>query len=61
MSLTIDNATRFFTVVGAAYIPERHIDSYDDEIERRHALQGELALTTLPPTSSTGWWLHDHR
>jgi hypothetical protein len=61
MSLIIDNSTRFFSVVGAAYIPERHFDSHKDGDERRHSQELELRSTILPPTGSTGWWLHDDR
>jgi hypothetical protein len=57
MRLVIDNTTRFFTVVGAPYLAERHTDSHT---ERRDS--GDLAeVATLPASASPGWWLRDDR
>ena len=57
MRLIIDNATRYFTVVGAAYLPERHADS-----DTEHRNSADLPdIATLPPSASPGWWLRDDR
>ena len=58
MRFVIDNSTRFFTVVGAPYIPERHYDVGSDF--ELCALPHTVNHTTIPfQTSSTGWWLRD--
>jgi len=60
MSVFIDNSTRFFTVVGAAYIPEQHLDSYGDDVERRTSLRSAIGANALSRADSSGWWPHDH-
>jgi hypothetical protein len=58
MRLVIDNSTRFFTVVGAPYIPERHYDLGSDL--EPCGLPHTINHTTIPAqASSTGWWLRD--
>jgi hypothetical protein len=58
MRLVIDNSTRFFTVVGAPYIPERHYDLGSDL--EPCGLPHTINHTTIPSqASSTGWWLRD--
>lgn len=59
MSLIIENSTRFFAVVGAAYVPEHHFDGYGHDVEQRPLQRPELDVVTLPPTSSTSWWPND--
>ena len=59
MSLIIDNSTRFFAVVGAAYVPEHHFGGYGHDVEQRPVQRPGLDVVTLPPTASTGWWLND--
>jgi hypothetical protein len=60
MSLNSDNTTRFFTVVGAAYVPERHFDSGDDRNEY-HGARGPRFGGTHLQTGDTGSWLQDDR
>ena len=62
MRLVIDNATRFFAVVGAPYIPEHHFDAGRDGAERRGSPSHAHDVAALPPSSgSPGWWLHEER
>jgi hypothetical protein len=57
MRLVIDNTTRFFTVVGAPYLAERHADS-----DTGHGDSGDLReVVVAPPSASPGWWLRDDR
>jgi hypothetical protein len=60
MSLIGDNTTRFFTVVGAAYVPERHFESGDDRNEYRSG-RGPRLGGARSQTGSTGSWLQDDR
>jgi hypothetical protein len=57
MRLVIDNTTRFFTVVGAPYPPERHSDS--DDARHRSLPYQTYEAANLP--ASACWWLHDDR
>ena len=59
MSFAEENSTRFFAVVGAAYIPERHRDSDADDLEHQALPQCGFGLTSPPRSGSTGWWLND--
>jgi hypothetical protein len=60
MRIVIDNTTRFFSVVGAPYIPESHFDDRCDE--RSHARPDDDADPALAPaTAAAGWWLQDCR
>jgi hypothetical protein len=61
MSVFIDNSTRFFAVVGAVYIPERHFDIYSDEVEHRAPQRVAGAVTSESWANSPGWWPHDYR
>jgi len=56
MRQIIDNTTRFFTVVGAPYIVERHADG--DAARTAHRGAYEIATS---PTPSAGSWLNDDR
>lgn len=58
MRLVIDNTTRFFAVVGAPYIAERHVDSESEgRGPQRNAYEGAI----FSPSVSTGSWLNDAR
>ncbi len=59
MRLVIDNATRFFTVVGAPYPPERRSDS--DDARHRSLPYHASEAANLPTSASACWWLHDDR
>jgi hypothetical protein len=56
MTLAEQNNTRFFAVVGAAYIPEHHLDNCRDNIERHNRNELEGRASPRSETSSTGWW-----
>jgi hypothetical protein len=58
MRLVIDDSTRFFTVVGAPYIPERHFDVGSD-LDPSSLLHTVNRSTIPSQTGSTGWWLCD--
>ena len=58
MRLVIDNTARFFTVVGAAYIAERHADG---DIPHRGPQQNSYERATQSPPCATGSWLNDDR
>ena len=58
MRLVIDNTTRFFTVVGAAYIAERHAD---EDVPHRGSQHNSYEVATLSPPCATGSWLNDDR
>jgi hypothetical protein len=58
MRLVIDNATRFFTVVGAPYMPEHHADS---DAERHGRQRSSHEATRQLPSGSTGSWLNGDR
>jgi hypothetical protein len=58
MRIDIDNTTRFFTVVGAPYLPEHHLDASDDAWPRA-ALHAAHPATTPPPGNPIGSWLYD--
>lgn len=54
MHLVIDNPTRFFSVVGAPYIPESHSD---DRCEQRGVRRDDdLEPAFVPSAAATGWW-----
>ena len=55
MQLSIENATRLFSVVGAPYIAESHSDDRCDE-RRAHARREHETCT-----SQAGSWLDDGR
>ena len=57
MRQIIDNTTRFFSVVGAPYIAERHADG--DAARTAH--RGSYETATLSAPCSTGSWLNDDR
>jgi hypothetical protein len=59
MSLIIDNSTRLFAVVGAAYVPEHHFGGCGHDAERRVAQRPGSDMVISPPTASAGWWLND--
>ena len=61
MSLISENSTRFFTVVGAAFLPKRHFDSYGNDGERLASRHFEFGVDTLSRSGSSNWWLHDGR
>jgi hypothetical protein len=53
MSPFIDkNPTQFFSVVGAAYVPERHLDSYSRHAERS-ARKESIWLPDADDTATT--------
>jgi hypothetical protein len=59
MRLVIDNTTRFFAVVGAPYVPERHAESDVDGVSfqrTKHDLPAAASASRL-----TGSWLNDDR
>ena len=59
MRLAIDNTTRFFSVVGAPYIPESH---FDDRCEARgaHARRDDdLEAAFAPSAAAARWWPQD--
>lgn len=58
MFLNIDNATRYFTVVGASYVAEHHFESDGGEVEGRASRQYGFAVTAVPRINS-GSWLQD--
>jgi hypothetical protein len=59
MQLIADNTTRFFTVVGAPYIPERHSDVGGD-LEPSGFPHTVQHLTPMKrQTGSTGWLQDD--
>ena len=55
MRLVIDNTTRFFTVVGAPYLPERHADTDVDGLVPPRTAQGVYAR------KRRAWWLSNDR
>ena len=61
MSLINYRPTRYFAVVGAACVPERHFDGDDDDITRRTSQHLDLGVADLPPTGSSGFWLLEDR
>jgi hypothetical protein len=54
MRLIVDDTTRFFTVVGAPYLPERHANT---DIERLAPLRDPHDANTA--SRSEGSWLND--
>jgi hypothetical protein len=58
MSQIIDNATRFFTVVGAPYIAECHADR---DAAGQGSQRNAYEIATLFPSCSTGSWLNEDR
>ena len=58
MRLDIDNTARFFTVVGAPYIAERHADG---DIPQRGPQRPSYECATQSPPRATGSWLNDDR
>lgn len=58
MSFVEESSTRFFAVVGAAYIPEHHFNSDDDDLEHQALHQCGFGVTSPPRSGSTGWWLN---
>ena len=55
MRLVIDNTTRFFSVVGAPYIPESHLDDRCAE-HALHARRDDEANAAFVPSAAAGWW-----
>ena len=56
--LIIGDSTRYFTVVGAPYVPEHH-DEADGNLEPC-VLPHIVNHTTIRPDIGTaGWWLRD--
>ena len=55
MRLNIDNTSRFFTVVGAPYVPERHADTDIERLVPPYRPQDVSAAS-----SSAGSWLNDY-
>ena len=55
MRLVIDNTTRFFSVVGAPYIPESHLDDRCAGRET-HARRDNDPEAGFVPLAGTGWW-----
>jgi hypothetical protein len=60
MRLIIDNSTRFFSVVGAPYIAERHSDACGEDLELLTP-DRPAHLCSLPRPCTTGSWLQDDR
>ena len=58
MRLVIDNTARFFTVVGAPCIAERHADG---DIPHRGPPQNLCDRATQFSPGATGSWLNDDR
>jgi len=56
MRLVIDNTTRFFTVVGAPYIPARTVDG---DFEGRGAQRGTHEIANPSLSRPAGSWLSD--
>jgi hypothetical protein len=54
MRLVIDNTTRFFSVVGAPYIPESHLDDRCAEHEKHARRDDDAAFA--PFAAAAGWW-----
>ena len=55
MRLVIDNTTRFFSVVGAPYIPENHFDDRRAGREA-HARRNDDAEAAFAPSAAAEWW-----
>lgn len=60
MQLVIDNATRFFTVVGAPYIAESHLDGCADDVELPPLAHPAHDLASRQQYGTAGW-LQDDR
>jgi len=58
MRQIIDNTVRFFAVVGAPYIAERHADG---DAPHRGSQRRSYEIANLFPSWSTGSWLNDSR
>jgi uncharacterized protein YbbC (DUF1343 family) len=60
MRLTTENTARFFSVVGAPYVAESHLDNdYDDaDLPGSHRFAD---LTRLPRPCTGGSWLQEDR
>jgi hypothetical protein len=56
MRLVIDNTTRFFSVVGAPYIPESHLDDHCAERETHARRDDDPEAAFVPLAAATGWW-----
>ena len=61
MRLVIDNTTRFFSVVGAPYIPESHFDDRCEGPAMHPRRDGDPEPAFAPSAAATGWWLQDCR
>ena len=61
MRLVIDNTTRFFSVVGAPYIPEQHLEDRCAERETHARRDDDHLEPALAPSAAAGWWLQDCR
>jgi len=59
MRLIIDNSTRFFSVVGAPYIAERHSDTCGEDPEL--LIPNRPAHLAGLPRPCAGSWLQDDR
>ena len=55
MQLAVDNTTRFFAVVGAPYVPERHRDDCCDEAPR-HFAAADFDQAGPQATGAMAWW-----
>jgi hypothetical protein len=58
MGMFEDNTTRFFSVVGAPYVAERHFDNGRDDIDLP-ASHRPAYLATLPRPCTSVFWLQD--
>jgi hypothetical protein len=61
MRLIVDDTTRFFSVVGAPFIAESHLD---EPCEPQHAPAwrvGDRGPAIVPWAVPAGWWLDDNR
>lgn len=56
MRLVIDNTTRFFSVVGAPYIPESHSGDRCAERAAHARRDDDLEPAFVPSAAATGWW-----
>jgi hypothetical protein len=58
MQILVDDTTRFFSVVGAPHIDERHIDDCIDDSDESLRPRA-VYLANLPRPCTVGSWLQD--
>jgi hypothetical protein len=56
MRVVIDNTTRFFSVVGAPYIPESHLDDRCEERTAQARRDDDPEAAFAPLATAAGWW-----